>query len=358
MSNNPYDVNAIYEKTNTDAILEKFFPSLWSHIKGNIERIIPAITSDLLSENRMIKNRMEGLEVECFLNNQVNVRTYTLPYVSTMEGAQAVSFIYNFPNFNIASKNIPSLYNLYVLYAIRKLNSNPLKITSIENNRIKFNRSDIKILIWETRSTFQILDDDRLRFARILHEIGKWERTTSTAYNKLFEMLARTGENFSFMFINPLLLILSIFYARTSIYSADNFVKNAGYGKELAESLVRQERTIFKNTSLLIKIGGYITYVLNSIHNFIDKYAPFIYSNPSMHRRVKSLETDKLDWIAQANKKIINRDDDIIKEISYKEDIHSILNESFVMTQIENHIIRIIKPLDKVITKYSDMLFL
>lgn len=284
---------------NTIETFERFFPTIYSEIKGRLQYYIPVITKRVTEDMEYFNNKTQGLPFDIFLNDMSSPNCWTLP--SAANRTQAQLFM------------IPISGIFMVIRGMSILGNNLENTTIQKNNKINFKLpSNFKISIYETKGIKSMLNQDLL-FSVWLHEIGHWLvfKNIKIAwllnlmqYITKFDIIIQKSISHIFFIFSVLINI----YTRLSEKDADMFVKKLGYNKELAEALRIIGYGVRTNASWVVKLSDLIKYILIKLQDIIDPFiGKTIYDHPSIKSRTKSLEDSyicKENEIININKKI------------------------------------------------------
>jgi len=248
------------EFTEYDAQMEKFFPTAWNNIKGNMQFMFPIATGRLAKEEAFVKKHIKNVDIEIRVNSMSGRNAWTIPGISGVGGVQ-ISMI--------------TLVNLFYFCpkSIQQMNKSDLLMTihSDPNKKIvmfpAMKGKKMKILIFVTKGLLTHLEPEE-RLAVYLHEIGHWAyvaKSFGAWANKAIQAVVTPY----FGWINGL---VAIYLYRSAEYASDTFAKAAGLSDELSSALNKITIDVRrKKVSWLIRLSDSVLKFMVKIHNVIDK---------------------------------------------------------------------------------------
>lgn len=295
---------------NLDKSIERFFPSLWNSISGNLQYIFPIFTRQNLEEEKIFNDRSSGLKADICINNANYPDAYTIPAVSSKLAAQILLITL-----------LPGMI-VYCFYGLKRLSEAQLT-AKLKDKKVVFSSpNNFRVLMWETKGLKSFIQSDDLRYAIQLHEIGHWVNYKSGFSTLLIKIIGKFIGSLIPILLPPI-IIATIVHARSAEWRADKFVKEMGYGKQLSDALeiMGSKRRI--NVSVLVKLSDIIHNLMSNIYNVLDKYIP-ITTHPSIEKRRKELQDSNITDI---------------------DDYMNMLYETSIIDFTQEKIISLVKPL-------------
>jgi Zn-dependent protease with chaperone function len=227
---------------------------------------------------------IKGLDVEIFEVKHKEVNAFTIP------GVGSISEL----------KTDPVKYNVE---GLKYLSKTPLtfKIDPISKNII-FNNEDFKILIFVNSGLIRKLKDPKDRLSVYLHEIGHWVYVTDIIRAKSFILylaickiinagtigVGVISDNYLPALFN--ILVTKILTYLTSVktiqseYDADKFVKQCGYGINLANSL---HIMVYNKKITNLNVADYYSKLDTILYKFL--MCIIVMSHPNTRSRIAEL---------------------------------------------------------------------
>ncbi len=280
--------------------LRKFFPSIWNKIKGSFQMFLPIVSTTLPNEQRMINKYIKGLNVEVRLNHDPVRNAWTSPGIESKEVLTVLNFLPFLGDI---------IWNVNAFSYIKK--TKIMEKVTAKNGIVTFPSNDLKVLAWQTKGLITDLDDEKLRLAIMIHEIGHWARIAPVAVMGVFyitySILNSVKKNPALQvslapILSPLLFLTFIamnLSNRKAEKQADLFVKKVGYGKELAAALDRVALRPRSDISWINKIDDWVNKIFFELQNVLDKFVPFLFSYPSINKRKEYLTTEQQIFITE-----------------------------------------------------------
>ena len=302
-------LHTLFEETksnivSTDDHIKYFFPMLYSNLKGNIEMIFPIIASLDNEDTSYLNSKTSGLSSEIYLNNITDPNAWTIPGITKPIYAQFIA--------------VPIVNSGIIIYSIMNLLKNKIDYKLVNNN-LQFT-TNLNCLMWQTRGLKTYLQDKELRYAIWLHELGHWVKFENGKLILLFAPFT------AIPIINFIAIIIIIALLRSNEKNADMFVKEVGYGKQLATALETIGYKNIDNATFLIQFSKYIEIMFTKIHDVVDTWLP-VTDHPSFKSRISNLREDYITIHG-----------------------HNVLYESLLQNTIYPLLKRIIEPIDKLIS--------
>ena len=237
------------------------------------------------NETNLCQNIIKNIEIDIFEVADKSVNAFTVPGVGSINDLKDDS-------------------GKYYLEGINYLSKNPLEFTiDSKTNKINFNNNKtFKILIFVNSGLIKKLKDPQDRLAVYLHEVGHWVYVTDIIKSKSFQNYLNISSAAAIpatyigiadkqflapIFIYILTIILTYLTSLKTVQSehdADNFVKQCGYGNNLANALSVME---YNKSLSKLDISTYyskIDVILNKI-----QMALFVNSHPDTKNRIDRL---------------------------------------------------------------------
>ena len=183
-----------------------------------------------------------------------------------------------------------------------------LKAKRDSKGRIIFPSMDITILNFASKGFLAEFDEIH-RMVYQLWNIGRWGYmkydTTSVAFGKL-KKINTVGNippvvQIILAWAGFILVIIAILSSSKNIYSADKFVRNLGYGNELAHVLEKTALNVRQNVSVIVKLSDYLEVISHKIDILLGRLMPkllnvtvekrvdFLKDNPDVIKDVKNI---------------------------------------------------------------------
>lgn len=260
------------ERSDFEKGINEFFPMTWKKLKKSENKI--ETSSRLYDLEKTVKKYIKNLNLEIRLDKTDMVNAYTCPLMET-EGQVWTSII-------------PIVGTIYSMYkALGQYKDNVISKMKVKNGMVVFPKSDIKVLVFVTNGLMKKLNEREL-VSVILHEIGHWEHLNKTLIKDLsaflFIPIFSGIEYIMYPSVFMLFLVMTI-TSRASEFDADKFTKNAGFGKDLSNSL--------KKIDPLWKLEKKQNKIKNMIERIFIKlfiiFANIVGTHPTTGRRIKRL---------------------------------------------------------------------
>jgi len=294
------------EIKNLDESMKYFFPSLWNAILGDIESIFPIITDIDKEDTDYLNSKTTGIDFKVYLNNDINPNAWTFPGISNVLYVQLL---------HVPIANLVVVFSTIIRQMLEKINFN------VKNDKINFISKINNAIMWETKGLKSIVQDKDIRFSIMLHEIGHWVKFEAGLIATLIRPLI------AIPLLNYIFIIIIIALIRSNEKQADRFVKEVGYGNQLAEALDIIGYANIRDVSINVKLNRMINIIFVKIHDVIDKYIP-LSTHPSIKTRISNLsdnyiniygnniiyENMIMDTIAPLIKKLISPIDSLLAD--------------------------------------------
>lgn len=241
-------------------------------------------------ETDLCQSIIKHIEIDIFEIKDKNINAFTVPGVGSIKDLKIDPVKYNIDGLKYLTKN-PLIF----------------KVDPI-TNQINFNNDGFKILIFVNSGLIRKIKDPKDRLSVYLHEIGHWvyvnDIIRSASFQNYLEVSrSATGISFAYASLTREYLALLFSFIVTTIltyltslktiqaeHDADNFVKQCGYGRNLANSL--SLLTYNKKLSSLNVLEYYskLDKILNKIQMVL-----FVNSHPNTADRIDRLIKESIN---------------------------------------------------------------
>ena len=180
-------------------------------------------------ETNLCQSIIKNIEIDIFEINDKDKNAFTVPGVGSIKDLKADPIKYNLDGLKYLSKT-PLIFTI-----------DPV------SKHIIFNNKGFKILIFVNSGLIKRIKDPNDRISAYLHEIGHWVYVTDIIKTNSFQDRLDNAESsisnsYSLMIVYHWILSIILTYLTSlktiqSEHDADKFVKECGYGQNLANVL-------------------------------------------------------------------------------------------------------------------------